>query len=141
MPETICEVNGVYTKVTGTPEYIELMPARRQPPMTASTAGDAPPPIRRPRPNGRPHTTLVVLLYGWSYPDVPHSAARLLKSCGAGKLPFWFSSDAAPLSNVRDHVNAFRNVTSALIRHSYFSCSERYSDLPPSNGYVMSANC
>ena len=41
-------------------------------------------------------------------------------SCGAGKLPFWFSSAPAPLSFAFDSVSELRMVTSAPIRHSYF---------------------
>ena len=40
-----------------------LIPASRQPPISASIGAETSPPNRCPRPNGRPHTTLVVLFY------------------------------------------------------------------------------
>src|SRR5437899_2367118 len=94
-----------------------------QAPVTASTDGDAPETQCRPRPNGSAHTKLVVLLYGWLYSDRPKSAARLWKSCGAGKLPLAFSRDCDPLSFVCESVSALSTVTSRLTRHSNFVCS------------------
>ena len=41
-------------------------------------------------------------------------------SCGAGKLPFWFSSAPAALSFAFDSVSELRMFTSAPMRHSYF---------------------
>ena len=40
-------------------------------------------------------------------------------SCGAGKLPFWFSSEPAALSCALDSVSELRRFTSAPSRHSY----------------------
>ena len=80
-------------------------------------------PHARPRPIGSDQTKLVVLLYGWLYAPMPYSAPRLLKSCGAGKLPFWFSSDCAPLSLALDSVSELSIVTLLRSLHSYFSCS------------------
>ena len=54
-----------------------------------------------------------------------------LKSCGAGKFPFWFSSAPAPLSFAFDSVNELSSVTSAPIRHSYFPWNASYRDFPP----------
>src|SRR5262245_18162148 len=95
---------------------MRLMPASCQPPITTLRAGET---MR----NGSDHTKLVVLLYGWWYSEYPKSASRFRKSCGAGKLPFAFSSDWDPLSFVSESVSELRIVTPLLMRHSNFVCS------------------
>src|SRR5258707_4088136 len=104
MPETVNDVAGAYVNVIGSAAVTVLMPAICHPPTRTSSADDMLPPTARPLPIGSAHTKLVVLLYGWSYAPVAYSASRLRKSCGAGKFPFWFSSDCAPLSLAFDSV-------------------------------------
>src|SRR5262245_9350203 len=117
MPETTKLAPGVYVSVTGSPALMRLIPASCQPPITALTSGDA------FLPNGSDQTKLVVLLYGWWYSEYPKSASRLWKSCGAGKLPFAFSSDCEPLSFVRESVRDPSSEKSRDNRHSTFVCS------------------
>jgi len=100
--------------VTGSPAVMRLMPASCQPPISARVSPDV------SAPNGSDQVKLVVLLYGWWYSESPKSASRFRKSCGAGKLPFAFSSDCDPLSFVSESVSELSTVRS-LIRHSTFA--------------------
>ena len=101
------------------PASTVLMPAICQPPSSASSdrAGVRSGSGGRGRTAGRTRSWSCCCTAG-DTPDRPKSASRLWKSCGAGKLPFGFSSEPAPLSLVCDSVSELEQRHVAPMRQS-----------------------